>query len=277
MRIISILSMVLLLAFCMACTKEDPGQAEDGMAEFSKLTSFMEKHDEPRPFDFEARGKTIQLEVAGGEPTSVYEMRPEGKPEACLIVIHEWWGLNDYIKLETEKYFDSLGQTLVLAIDLYDGKVAETREKASEYVRQVTDERSRAIIGSVLDYCKKIDKLGTIGWCFGGAWSLKTSIQAGKQSDACVIYYGTPVKTADELAPLKAPVLGLFGKQDAYINEELIGQFEALTKATGKDFEYIFYDADHAFANPSSTRYHDEAAKEANKVSLAFLRDKLDR
>jgi carboxymethylenebutenolidase len=84
------------------------------------------------------------------------------------------------------------------------------------------------------------------------------------------------VEKANELAPLQADVLGLFAKQDDWINEKVVGKFEALAKATGKNLEVHWYNAAHAFANPSGQRYNQEAAQQANKLALDFLRKHLN-
>ena len=85
-----------------------------------------------------------------------------------------------------------------------------------------------------------------------------------------------PVEKAEELAPLKAEVLGIFGEKDKWINPDVVKKFDALAKATGKDFKYKIFDADHAFANPSSPRYVEAAAQEANAMVLDFLKEKLN-
>jgi carboxymethylenebutenolidase len=102
---------------------------------------------------------------------------------------------------------------------------------------------------------------------------LRSSILAGERGAGCVIYYGMPVEKASELAPLKADVLGIFAKKDGWINDKVVNKFEGLAKATGKKLEVQWYDADHAFANPSSPRYNEQAAREANKKTLVFLRN----
>ena len=110
--------------------------------------------------------------------------------------------------------------------------------------------------------------LEVVGRC--GAVSWRVTEGAG-----CVMYYGMPVEKAEELAPLQADVLGIFAKQEKWINEEVIGNFEALAKATGKKLDSHWFDADHAFANPTSSRYHEESAQKANAMALTFLKEKL--
>ena len=117
-------------------------------------------------------------------------------------------------------------------------------------------------------------KVATLGWCFGGGWSLNASLATAV--DATVIYYGNVAKSADELANLNSPVLGHFGTLDKNINQEMVSGFEASLKAAGKsDYEFHWYEADHAFANPSGARYDEEDAALAWSRTTAFLAAKL--
>ena len=163
----------------------------------------------------------------------------------------------------------------VMALDLYDGKVATDRDQAGQLMQSRDPKRLEMIINGGLNRCGPDTDIATIGWCFGGGWSLRASILAGSRSKACVMYYGMPVEKAADLVPLQAEVLGLFASQDEWINEEVVRRFDALCAATGKRFTYTFYNADHAFANPSSPRYNSNAATDANATARAFLRNKL--
>ena len=113
-------------------------------------------------------------------------------------------------------------------------------------------------------------KLATIGWCFGGGWSLNASLAA--PADATVVYYGSVAKTEDQLARLKGPVLGHFATKDQWINEDMVGGFEKAMAAAGKPFETHWYEAEHAFANPSGGRYDETDATLAWQRTLAFLK-----
>ena len=113
--------------------------------------------------------------------------------------------------------------------------------------------------------------VATIGWCFGGGWSLKAAIFAGDQAEACVMYYGMPVRDTSALKGLSAPVLGLFAKQDEWITPEIVKEFEKNMNEAGKKVETHIFDAKHAFANPSSPRYNEEAAQKANALAREFL------
>ena len=122
------------------------------------------------------------------------------------------------------------------------------------------------------DWCN--GKIGTIGWCFGGGWSLNTSLAT--PVDGTVIYYGNVKKSAAQLASLKSPVLGHFGTLDKSINKEMVSGFEAAMKEAGKtDLAVHWYEANHAFANPTGSRYDEEDAALAWQRTLAFFKQHL--
>ena len=259
------------------------------MASLADQDSFRQQHEIPADLDFQPRGAMITFPTPDGKPASAYLMASTDPARPWLLVIHEWWGLNDHIRREAEHLFDSLGVN-VLALDLYDGQVASDRDQAGQLMQSRDPRRLESIIKGALDHCGPNAVISTIGWCFGGGWSLRASILAGTRSKGCVMYYGMPVEKAADLMPLQAEVLGLFASQDEWINEDVVRKFDALCEATGKRFSYTFYNADHAFANPSSPRYNSTAATDAstrqeisppqssstaNATSLAFLRNKL--
>ena len=246
------------------------------MAELTKDEGFRNAHETPEKIAFKGKGAMKEFPTPDGKTGKAYALAPASESDKYLFVIHEWWGLNDHIKQEAERLFKELGNVNVLALDLYDGNVATQRDEASKFMQAVKPERCKAIISGALDLVGDAGKVATIGWCFGGGWSLRSSILAGDKGAGCVMYYGIPVEKATELMPLKADVLGIFAKKDNWITDEVIGKFEALCKATGKNFEVHWFDADHAFANPSSPRYNEAAAQEANGLALAFLREKLE-
>lgn len=217
----------------------------------------------------------MEFKTPDGATARAYTLKPTQAGNKFLFVFHEFWGLNDQIRREADRLADSLGKVTVMALDLYDGKVTDNSDEASKLMSAVKPQRCEAIIKGALALAGENAKVATIGWCFGGGWSLRSSILAGHRGAGCVLYYGMPVEKADELAPLQASVLGIFARQDGWINEKVVGKFEALAKATGKQLNVQWYDAEHAFANPSSPRYNEQAAREANAEALAFLREKL--
>jgi carboxymethylenebutenolidase len=163
----------------------------------------------------------------------------------------------------------------VYALDLYDGKVADNPDDAGKYMQAVKEERLNAIINGALNYVGEDTEVATIGWCFGGGWSLRASILAGEQGAGCVMYYGMPVMEAEKLAPLEVDVLGIFASQDKWITPEVVDKFVNVMNAINKPIEVKQFNADHAFANPSGDRYKEEAAQEANKMAMSFLQEHL--
>lgn len=273
-------SFLLLIALSLnlfSCGSEstDTSATKDDMAKFTKDEEFKAAHEEPEKLDFNGKGKMITFETADGKPGSAYAIINDLSSKKALLVIHEWWGLNDHIKQEADRLFGELEGVNVMALDMYDGKVADNRDDAAKFMQGVNEDRLNTIIKGAMSYLGEDTKIGTIGWCFGGGWSLKASILAEDQGAGCVIYYGMPVSEPAKLAPLKADVLGLFAEKDGWITPEVVNKFTDVMKAVGKEVETKQFDAEHAFANPSSPRYKEEAAQEANAMALEFLKGRL--
>ncbi len=191
----------------------------------------------------------------------------------AIVTIHEWWGLNDQIKAVTAE-FAKLGY-LALAIDLMGGSVATTSAAARAQMKAVdgarADETAAHWLNWIRGHGKSNGKVGTVGWCFGGGWSLNASIAA--PADATVIYYGRVTRSAQDLARLRGPVLGHFATRDKWIDKKMVGGFEAAMEQAGKSLTSHWYDANHAFANPTSARYDSGDAKQAWTRTLDFFRD----
>ena len=219
--------------------------------------------------------KMVDYATMNGHTAKGYLSRPSDStgPFPGIIVIHEWWGLNDNIRSMTDQLAAAGYQAL--AVDLYNGRLAETPEDARRLMsaslenRDVLTENVRQAY-SYLSSQKQ--KVGTIGWCFGGGWSLNTAIALPEDIDATVIYYGRLVSERDVLQPLKMPILGFFGGLDQGISLKSVSAFEEVLIALGKEVDIRIYDdADHAFANPSGTNYQAGPAKEAWEETLAFF------
>ncbi|MCH2082299.1 MAG: dienelactone hydrolase family protein [Saprospiraceae bacterium] len=267
-----------LAAFLWNCANTDSTAKEsksDNMAQFANDEKFKDAHEEPSPTELSSSGSMIEFDTPDGQTGSAFAILPSGETKSYLFVIHEWWGLNDNIKQEAQKYADSLDNVAILALDIYDGKVADNPDDAGQLMQGIQEDRAKAIINGALTYAGDDAKVATIGWCFGGGWSLKSSIIAGDKAAGCVMYYGMPVQEKEAIAPLKADILGIFAENDGWITPEVVTNFETMAKDAGKVITVHQYDADHAFANPSSPRYLKEAAQDANSKALAFLRTKL--
>jgi carboxymethylenebutenolidase len=238
--------------------------------------SFMKQHETPAPFQYASHGKMITIPVPGGTAANVYAVEAEQPSNKYVLVFHEWWGLNDYIKKQCDKFYTGVaGSANIYGVDLYDGKVATSQDEASHYMRNVTDERAKAIINAVLEKAGPNASISTVGWCFGGGWSLRTAIMAGNKGNTCVMFYGEPVKNAKEIEPLHAKLVGIWANQDAWITPALVDKFESLLKATGKDYLFRRYTADHAFANPSSPRFDKEMAQNAMDTVMMVMRERV--
>lgn len=260
--------------------KEKKTESASATAQFASLgqdVAFVSEHAEPGTYRHTSEaGKWIELPVTGGEAARAYAFMAEEETEEYLFVIHEWWGLNDYIQREAEKYYNALDKVNVIALDLYDGKVATTREEAQQYMQAVDESRARGIIEAALQFAGDDADIGTIGWCFGGGWSLQTAIMAGDRADACIMYYGMPEQDVEMLKKLDCPVLGIFAEQDGWISPEVVSTFEENMEKADKKLTVKMYDAVHAFANPSNPDYDKEAAEDAYQLSVEFLQDELD-
>lgn len=270
--------LVVITFLFIACGSEQSTNAEssdEGMAKFTNDEEFKDAHELPDSLEFKGTGEMMTFETADGKPGSAYAIANYENSKKALFVIHEWWGLNDHIKQEAERLFNELEGVNVYALDLYDGKVADNRDDAGKFMQGVKEERLNAIINGALAHVGTDTKVGTIGWCFGGGWSLRSSILAEEQGAGCVIYYGMPVMEPAKLAPLKADVLGLFAKKDGWITPAVVTKFEGVMKAVGKEVKTKQFDAEHAFANPSSPRYKEADAQEANAMALEFLKERL--
>ncbi len=224
---------------------------------------------------FAADGKAVSYK-SGDETVNAILYTPQGKgPFPALVVIHEWWGLNDWVKEQASKLADQ--GYVTLAIDLYRGKVATTPEEAHEIMRGVpTDRANRDLLAasSFLRSQKNVDpaKVGDIGWCMGGGYALDLAI-ADPKLKAAVINYGHLASDHATLQKIHAAILGIFGGKDQGIPVPDVKKFEADLKAMGNPVEIkIFPDAGHAFENPNNKQgYRADDAKQAWELTTAFL------
>ncbi|MCU0450669.1 MAG: dienelactone hydrolase family protein [Bernardetiaceae bacterium] len=250
----------------------------EAMVALAAQPAFAALHPTPLAGNFKpgAAAEEITYKTPDGQTAKAWEWKAKKKSKIYLLVIHEWWGLNDQIKQEAQKLYADLGEKVnVLALDLYDGKVATTREDASKYIQALNKDRGDAIVKGALEHAGKKAKILTIGWCMGGGWSLQASLLAGAQGQGCVIYYGRPEKDINKLKALNAEVLGIFGSQDKGIPVAAAEELDKSLKSLGKKMTYKVFDADHGFANPSNPRFNKEATEEAYKMTLAFFKDKI--
>jgi carboxymethylenebutenolidase len=230
---------------------------------------------------FAADGKSVSYR-SGDETVQGVLYMPAGKgPFPGIIVIHEYWGLNDWVKEQASKLADQ--GYAALAIDLYRGKVGTTPEEAHEIMRGVPEDRAQRDLGAAFDYLAsqpnvKRNRIGAIGWCMGGGYSLDVAL-AEPTLAADVINYGHLATDPEALKKINAPILGLFGGQDKGITPADVHKFESQMKQLGKPVDVKIYDdAGHAFENPSNKAgYRAEDAADAWQRTVAFLADNLKK
>ncbi len=217
-------------------------------------------------------GKMISFEAADGKQASAYFIPAKKKSNKFLIVIQEWWGLNDNVKLEADTYYTDLGDMNVIAVDMYDGKVAATPDSAMKLMRGADMGRMTAIIQGAIKKAGPTASIYSVGWCFGGMWSLQTAILAGPQAKGTVMYYGRPESNMDKLKSIQCDVIGFFGNQDKSPSPALVNEFEQNMKTAGKNLSVNRYEANHGFANPSNPSFNPTATADAYAKAIAFLK-----
>jgi carboxymethylenebutenolidase len=276
MRTVVFYSITLFAA--LQAQHKDPccgATATEDFAAFGRDMAFVALHEAPVPFEFRSSGGEMKsIGTSGKIDALIYEVKSDEPTDNYIFVFHEWWGLNDYIKQEAERIRRDVGNVHVIAVDLYDGKIAESPDSARKYAGAVKEERARTIIKGVIDYAGKKAKIVTLGWCFGGGWSMQTALMLGKQAAGCVIYYGMPERDVKKLKTLNGDVLGIFARQDGHITPQVVEEFQKSMKAAGKKAEIKMFDAMHAFANPSNPNHDKTMTAEAHVAVVSYLKKK---
>jgi len=211
--------------------------------------------------------KDVTLKSGKDEITGFLAV-PEGKgPFPAVVVIQEWWGLNQWVKDQAKRLAKE--GYVALAPDLYHGKVATVPAEAQKLMKGMPQDRALRDVKAATDYLAgmdnvKKDKLGVIGWCMGGGLALQASL-ADKRLVACVMCYGRVVTDAEKLEPLKASVLGIFGTQDKGIPIADVRKFGAALKENKKPVQIKEYEAGHGFMRDAKNNkaYDERSAKAA--------------
>ncbi|HEY1263839.1 MAG TPA: dienelactone hydrolase family protein [Terriglobales bacterium] len=225
-----------------------------------------------RPVSYQSGDETIQAIL----------FTPKGKgPFPALVVIHEWWGLNDWVKEQASRLADE--GYVALAVDLYRGQTAVTASDAQKLAQDLPDERAFRDLHAALEFLKsqpevKPDRIGSIGWCMGGGYALDQAVQEPTLA-AVVVSYGDLTDDPDDLRKIHAPLLGIFGGQDRNIHLSDVRKFQQQLKDLGKNADIQIYpDAGHAFENPNNTTgYRKDDTADAWKRTLAFLNNALKK
>lgn len=223
---------------------------------------------------FAATGQPVSY-PSGSETVHGVLYAPQGQgPFPAIVVIHEWWGLNDWVKEQAAKLADE--GHVALAIDLYRGKLATTPDEAHELMRGLPEDRALRDLRAAFSYLKSQknvnDKIAVIGWCMGGGYALTLALNEPELT-AAVINYGRLATDEASLKKIHAAILGLFGGQDRGIPVADVRKFEETMKKLGKKIDVIVYpEAGHAFENPNNKEgYRPEDAADARKRTSAFL------
>lgn len=197
------------------------------------------------------------------------------EPLPAVIMIHEWWGLNDNIRAMADRLAGE--GYIVFAVDLFAGKVASTPGEARALMMdavenpEAVDDNIRAAFDFV-STTAGAPRVGSLGWCFGGGLSLKMAQLFPEQLDASVIYYGQTTSDDALLEPVQSPILGLFGADDTGIKVASVESFREALQRLDKNHEvHIYPGVGHAFANPTGRNYNASAAEDAWRRTLKFL------
>jgi carboxymethylenebutenolidase len=228
-----------------------------------------------------ADGKSVSYK-SGDETVQAVLYTPAGRgPFPAIIVIHEWWGLNDWVKDQASKLADQ--GYAALAIDLYRGKVATTPDMAHEIMRGVPEDRAKRDLHAAFEFLQsqpnvRKDRIASIGWCMGGGYSLDVALQEPTLA-ATVINYGHLATDPEALKKINAPILGLFGAQDHGIPPDDVKKFGATLDQLGKKIDIKIYDdAGHGFENPNNKDgYRADDTVDAWKRTVSFLAETLKK
>ena len=246
--------------------------ATQSFANLGNQNKFKLEHQLPKQnVGQEHTGIWQEFATEDGKTGRGYLVKAKTTSTKYLFVFHEWWGLNDNIMREVEEWSRKLPSVNIIALDLYDGKIGTTREAAAELMQGADEVRIRAIIEGARTWAGDDAAIATIGWCFGGGWSLQAALQLQDQAVGCVLYYGMPEQDVQRLSGLNCKVVGLFAEQDGWINREVVAKYEKAMSDAGKAYETHWYDAKHAFANPSNPVFNEDAATKANAISTNYL------
>jgi carboxymethylenebutenolidase len=224
------------------------------------------------------KGAFIQLNDFGS-PDIAYLSVPLQTPIGGLILIHEWWGLNDHIKQTADTYAQK--GFVVIAVDLYNGKSTTDPDQAGKWMQSLNQNNAIKTIRAAERFLResprfRVRKTATLGWCMGGGLSLQAAIHI-PTLDAAIIYYG-PVETDPaHIRPIKAPILAHFANTDAWVSPESARSFIHNMHQAKKKIEVHFYDAEHAFANLSNPRHNPTLAALADQRTLAFLKNEFSK
>jgi carboxymethylenebutenolidase len=220
------------------------------------------------------KSETLQFNTANGASTA-YVAQPDEANGKAVVLIHEWWGLNDHIKDIADRYAAE-GFTAI-APDLYRGKATKDKEEAGSLMQNLDTEDGLNTIQMAIEKAQEaygVEKVGITGFCMGGTFALRAACELENIGAAAPFYGDVPDEFT--LKDLKCPVIFVSGTKDQWINPEKVGELERIATENFLPIESLKYDADHAFFNDTRPEVYDEtAAKDAWAKVIAFFNDKL--
>lgn len=276
LRTIALLTLALSLTAC-ASTKDTSSHDEhaDRMAKEHQHDTTAASHKMPDP-SVPVTGDKVSYGTLEGVTLNGYLAMPKDAtgPLPAVIVVHEWWGLNENIETMARRIAGE--GYLVLAVDLYEGKMATTPDEAMTLMKDTfaKSDRLKQNVGLGLSFLKSKNatKIASLGWCFGGSWSFQTAAAFPESIDAAVVYYGQVPTDAAAVATIDAPLIGFFGGADDGIPQTMVDGFKKALADAGKTADIHVYDgAGHAFANPTGSNYQEAPATDSWKKTTEFL------
>jgi len=223
-------------------------------------------------------GEMVEFPFAGGN-TGGYLASPKQGSGPGVIVIQEWWGLVDHIKDVCDRFAKE--GYVALAPDMYHGHTTKSPDDAGKLMMALRIDQAEKDLRGAIQYlvnhsATTSDKVGTVGFCMGGALSLYAASK-NEQVGACVVFYGIHPNVKPDLANLKAPVLGIYAENDKSTPPAAVRDLEQKLKALGKSVEmHIYPDVDHAFFNDTRPGVYDRrAAEDAWRRTIEFFANNL--
>lgn len=218
-----------------------------------------------------AVGKTVTFKIPNQHPGKAFLLKSATPSNNWLFVYHDRWGLNNDVKQEAYTLWKDLKNVNVMAIDLYDGKVAKNSGQAMRFLMSSEYNRNVSIIKGAIAYVGQDAKIASIGWSTGGAWSLQTAIHAGEQDVACVVYYGMPEYDVNKLKQIDTDVFAIYADMDTWVTPGLANTFEQKMQEAGKTLQTVAYKGEGGFAKRNSEEYDFDQAKDAYYKVLNYL------
>lgn len=244
------------------------------LTSFAQETSVLVSNDQANTTTavFEENvGLSITFHIENQHPGQAFLIPSATPTDNWLFIYHDRWGLSADVKQDAYALWKDLKNVNVLAVDLYDGKVACNSGQAMRYLMASEYDRSISIIKGAIAYVGGDAKIGSLGWSAGGAWSLQTAIYAGDQDVACVVYYGMPEQDVEKLKKIETDVLAIFADRDTWITPGLAQLFHSNMITAGKNLTELNYNGPGEFAKRNSAKYDQKNAQDAYAQVLSYL------